>query len=325
MKVCFATLLCFAFAIPAFSQVTPPNDTPSLKVGIVFFGNYTYTSSPKVEDANGKTVSPNSFDVTRAYLNFTGNVNHRIEYRITPDIARGTVIGATATLNNSLLYRIKYAYMQFDLDDWTSDWKQTWVRIGANPTPLVNWEEDVYRYRFQGTIFEERTGRLVSSDFGLSFHTSFPKDYGEIHTGVYNGEGYGNAEANSRKAIQTRVTVRPLATSPIMDARGLRFTGFYDWDHYVEKDERKRLVFQGLYEHPHLTAAVDWMDAHDQTNTTSPNIHGRGYSIWATPIFKEKSSGPELLLRWDHWMPDHSNEAAKQNTVIFGAAYWFPH
>jgi len=325
-------IICLAFAGPAYSQVTPaagytpPDDTPSLKVGLVFYGNYTYTSAPKTTDADGNTISPNSFDVTRSYLNFTGNINHRVAYRITPDITRASVTGATASFNNSLVFRIKYAFVQFNLDDWSGQFKQTWVRVGANQTPFVDWEEGIYRYRFQGTVFAERVGRLTSSDFGASFHTNFPKNYGEIHTGIYNGDGYTAAEANNRKAFQTRITVRPLATSSNLNMRGFRATAFYDWDSYMKNDEKNRLLFQALYENPHLTAAIDWMDAKDQSNAIVNSVHGRGYSIWATPAFKEKNKGPEMLLRWDSYTPNRNvSTSAKQNTAIFGVAYWFPH
>jgi len=323
-------ILGLVLAGPLYAQVTPaagytpPDDTPSLKMGLVFYGNYTYTSSPRSTDADGNTISPNSFDVTRSYLNFTGNINHRISYRITPDITRATLTNGAAS-SSSLVFRIKYAFVQFNLDDWTGKWKQTWVRAGANQTPFVDWEEGIYRYRFQGTVFAERVGRLTSSDYGVSFHTNFPKNYGEIHTGVYNGEGYSAAEANNRKAIQTRRTVRPLATSANLNLRGFRATAFYDYDTYMKKDEKKRLLFQALYEHPHLTAAFDWMDAKDQTGAAAPDVHGRGYSIWATPAFKEKNKGPELLLRWDSYVPNRSNTSAKQNMVLVGASYWFPH
>src|SRR5882672_2750309 len=55
----------------AFSQVTPaagytpPDDTPSVKLGGVFYGNYTYTAKPQVLDVDGNTVNANTFDVTR--------------------------------------------------------------------------------------------------------------------------------------------------------------------------------------------------------------------------------------------------------------------
>ena len=80
----------------AFSQVTPaagytpPDDTPSVKLGGVFYGNYTYTAKPKIVDAEGNLVDANSFDVTRTYINITGNINHIVAFRFTPDISRSS-------------------------------------------------------------------------------------------------------------------------------------------------------------------------------------------------------------------------------------------
>ena len=60
-------------------------------------------------------------------------------------------------------------------------------------TPLVDFMESVYRYRFQGTVFEEREGFLSSSDVGVSFHYNLPGNYGDVHAGIYNGETYSAA------------------------------------------------------------------------------------------------------------------------------------
>ena len=325
----FAGLFSIVLIKSAFSQVTPaagftpPDDTPSIRVGITLYPNYTFVEKPKITDANGNTVPFNAFDVTRAYLNFTGQISHLIAFRVTPDVTRAASAGAN--INNNLVYRIKYAYGQFNLDDWTGKWKQTWVRIGANQTPFVDWEEGVYRYRFQGTVFTERVGRLTSSDFGMSFHTNIPNNYGEIHTGIYNGEGYTQSEVNNQKAWQTRITVRPLPSSNSGSLRGIRLTAFYDWDHYVRDNARERLVFQALFEHPKLVAGFDYMDAKDQTSNAAPELKGHGYSAWATPIFKEKGNGPELLLRYDHYVPNRAVPDAKQDLGIVGFAYWFPH
>jgi len=328
-------VLCMTLSGTAYSQVTPaagytpPDDTPSLKVGMTFYGNYTYQPKPKITDADGNVVSPNSFDVTRSYLNFTGNLSHIVAFRLTPDITRATVTGATASFNNSLVFRVKYAFAQFNLDDWSGKWKQTWVRIGANQTPYVDWDEGVYRYRFQGTVFTERVGKLTSSDFGVSVHTNLPDNYGEIHTGIYNGEGYSVSEVNNMKAFQTRVTIRPLPKGGML-MRGLRVTGFYDKDNYVKgitgiSDVKQRFVFKALFEHPHIVGSFDYMDASDRTIATGILTHGRGYSIWATPILKQKGSGPEMLLRWDSYTPVRGNSSQKQNLSIVGVSYWFPH
>ena len=98
MKVRFvlAATICGSLAAAAFGQVTPaagytpPNDTPAFKVGSTIFADYTYNESPTAVDADGNTIHNSSFNVSRAYINVTGNLNHLLAYRITPDITRET-------------------------------------------------------------------------------------------------------------------------------------------------------------------------------------------------------------------------------------------
>src|SRR6185295_5154901 len=67
---------------------TPPDDTPSIRIGMTLYPTFTYQTAPKITDADGNSVNRNSFDVTRAYLNITGNISHIVAFRITPDITR---------------------------------------------------------------------------------------------------------------------------------------------------------------------------------------------------------------------------------------------
>ena len=204
---------------------TPPDDTPTIKVGATIFADYTYQTTPDATDADGNSVDPNQFNVARAYINVTGNISHLLAFRITPDIVRQSGLVSLATGNSvtsdSLVYRLKYAYAQVNIDDWMT--KGSWVRLGMQQTPWVDFEERIYRYRFQGPIFMDRETYLSSSDVGVAFHTNFPKNFGDVMVGIYNGETYSRPEANDQKAFQIRGTLRPLPMSAVL--RGLRFTG----------------------------------------------------------------------------------------------------
>ena len=87
-----AGVLCGAAA--ARAQVTPaegytpPDDTPAVKVGGVLFLDYTNTQDPQITDADGNRVSQSAFNVGRAYLNVTGQLNHLFAFRIPPDVMR---------------------------------------------------------------------------------------------------------------------------------------------------------------------------------------------------------------------------------------------
>jgi hypothetical protein len=323
------TCALMTIAASASAQVTPaagytpPDDTPSIKVGATIYTDFTYQSNPTVIDADLNTVNASSFNVSRAYINITGNVSHLVAFRITPDVVRQSGLitpGAGTTISNdSLLLRIKYAFAQINLDDWMT--KGSWVRLGIQQTPLLDYEENIYRYRFQGTTFTEREGFYNSADAGVSFHYNFPSNYGDVHGGFYNGEGYAKPEVNDQKAFEVRGSVRPFARSTPM-LRGLRVTGFYFGDNYIKNAERTRAVGQVTYESTYLNAGFDAIDAKDQTSVTRVDIEAKGWSFWATP---KTTIGWEALLRYDHLMPDARFANQVRNRTIAGVAYWFPH
>jgi hypothetical protein len=326
--VLLSGFLTFAGAASALAQVTPAagdtplDDTQSIKIGVTLFTDYTFTKQPKSTDADGNLFSPSVFNVARSYINVTGTVSHLVAFRFTPDVSRET--GAGSSLNGSLTFRVKYAFMQVNLDDWMP--KGSWARLGIQQTPLLDFEEGIYRYRFQGKVFAEREGLLTSSDAGASFHANFAQNYGDVHVGIYNGEGYSHVEVNTQKAIQIRGTIRPFAKGAMV-ARGLRISQFYDADNYVKSDQRRRVQTMVTFEHARANAGFDFVTVRDQTTTTATRVDAKGWSFWATPFFKEKGNGWEGLLRHDHYVPNTSaatSTQARQRTIA-GLAYWFPH
>ena len=330
-RVLIASLLMTSFAGGASAQVTPaagytpPDDTPSIKVGVTLYTDFTYQRNPTTTDADGNTINPSGFNVSRSYINITGNLNHIVSFRITPDVTRETglvTLGSGSSVSNdSLVFRIKYAFGQVNLDDWMT--RGSWIRFGIQQTPLLDYEEGIYRYRFQGTTFTEREGFYNSADAGASFHTNFPKNYGEIHAGLYNGDGYAKPEQNDRHAFDIRGTLRPFAQgAPVL--RGLRVTGFYVADDYVKGAERTRAVGQLTFEHKYLNAGFDAIDAHDQTSITKANVEAKGWSFWATPKApRDDGSSFELLLRFDHLVPNQTAVDQTRRRTIAGVAYWF--
>ena len=301
------------------------DDTPTFNVGVTVYGNYTYTDTPTKVDQDGNTYHPSDFDISRAYINVFGRINHLVSYRVTPDVKRQATscassdpnvsVSCSSSIDGSLSYRLKYAYGQFNLDD---SWgKGSWVRFGLHHTPYIDWNEHIYRYRWQGTIFAEREGFLSSSDFGASTHYSFPGGFGDVHAGYYNGETYGHGEANAQKAIEARVSIRPAPHSESL--KGLLITGFYDADKYTKSDPRTRLIGAVTYANKHVHAGFEYLDAKDQPAAASPEVKSNGYTVWATPIFPK---GWEALLRYDSFKPDKDIDARK-NRKIGGVAYWF--
>src|SRR5262249_20376987 len=108
---------------------TPADDTPSTSVGAVIFANYSYQSQPTVSDGDtpANQVKKSFFEVTRSYINVTGRISHIINYRITPDITRGGGVSGSSAATDSLVFRLKYAYLQANMDDWMT--RGSWFRF----------------------------------------------------------------------------------------------------------------------------------------------------------------------------------------------------
>ena len=147
---------CAAQVTPA-AGYTPPDDTPKIAVGVTIFADYTIQDQPKVTDVDGNSVTLSQFQVTRSYLNVTGNISHSIAFRITPDITREVAIGSS--VNGSYVFRLKYAFLQWNFDDFMTH--GSWARFGQQQTPLVDFMENIYRYRFQGNDLRGARGLPV--------------------------------------------------------------------------------------------------------------------------------------------------------------------
>ncbi len=306
------TFLC-ALALMAFS-LSVRADEPALKIGATIFADTTWQAAPVTTDVDGNEIHPSSFNVTRTYVNVTGTLNKRISFRITPDVAREVSSGSS--LSGSQLFRLKYAYAQLNLDEWLT--KGSYVRLGMQQTPYIDYAEGIYRYRFQGPIFSDREGFLTSSDAGVSMRYVLPSEYGDVHGGIYNGEGYNKAEVNDQKALQLRASLRPLPKSALW--KGLRATMFYDGDHYISNGLRERLLGQLTYEHPRFNAGVEMLFTKDRASVSKPELEGRGWSAFATPRLGRSW---ELLLRHDQNKPDRDSSVVRKRNIT-GVAYWLP-
>ena len=316
-----ALLLAASLTIPGTAAAqtppaAPPADTPSIKVGALIFADYTVQQEPKIQDADGNEVTFNTFQITRAYINVTGNLSKTVSFRITPDIVRETGVGSS--LSGSYTYRLKFAYAQWNLDNHLG--AGTFARFGMQQNPWIDHIDAIYRYRFQGSSFADREGYLPSADTGATFQYSFPGDYGDVRTGFFNGETFQRNELNDQKAFQIRGTVRP--APKVEGLKGLRITGFYDHDAYVKNAERMRAIFGVTYEHAYLNAGFDFHSMTDQTSATRTAIDARGWSLFVTP---KLTHGWEALFRMDHLEPDTSVSGRKKERLIAGGAYWFPH
>ena len=286
------------------APASPPPEYPIVRVGVLSYLQYL----TELENRDGY----NSFDMTRAYLNINGQLADRVRFRFTPDIRRVT----DGSLAGSLTVRVKYGFLQLD-NVLTSG---SWVRFGLAQTPWLDFEESVNRYRVQGTMFSEREGLIPgSADFGAGYLSPLPKNFGEYHFGVYNGEGFTQAEANKYKSLQGRLTIRPLPGRGL--ANYFRISGFYSKGWYAEDRPRNVGIVMAHYEHPHLVATVEFVDATESPLTLPPgDIRRSGWSAFIEP--RRGPLGWAGILRIESFDPNDDLTDNSHKRVIGGIAYW---
>ncbi len=299
-----------ATAQTAAAQTAAAPAPPPIRIGATIFADYSVIDSPKGTDGAGREITRNAFSVTRTYINVTGSVTSRLSFRITPDITRAS----DSSLAGSQVFRLKYAYLNLSLPHGTS------MRMGMQQTPLIDGQESVYRYRFQGTSFVERDGGLASSDVGLTVRKTFGR-HADAHVGIYNGEGYSKPEVNGEKALMARVTLRPAPDHEV--AKGLRLIGYIHRDEVLNGAPRNRAALSAMFEHARFNAGVDYIRRTDQASLTAARTTGQGWSVFVTPFLDEKGRGVEGLFRLDHFTPNTAADASWRR-LIAGAAYWFP-
>jgi hypothetical protein len=295
-------------ARPQGEKATPPPSEPqypTINVGTLTYLQY----DAEMKNRDGY----NAFDVTRGYINITGDLMKNVRFRITPDVKRATD-GSSA---GSLILRLKYGYAEFD----NVGAKGSWLRFGLHQTPWIDFEEGINRYRVQGTMFTEREGIIPgSADFGAGYFTPLPGKYGEIQVGVYNGEGYTQTEANKYKSFQGRLTIRPFPNARVI--RGLRFSGFHELGWYAAGHPRRHAVVMASFEHTNVVATAEWLSATESPTPPPGNVdqQRRGYST-----FLEVRQGLEGLagfFRYDHFNPNTALTDNHDRRTIAGIAYW---
>jgi len=303
--------------MPGNPKAAPAEERSTVRLSAVIYTDYTYTDTPQSTDGDGNAVNPNAFNVTRTYITITGRLGSRIGFRVNPDVRPDTNDSSSdRSLSGSYVFQLKYAFVQVAMQGILTD--GSWVRFGLHQTPYVDYVEGYYRYRFQGSLFTDREGYLASSDAGVSTDVQLPGGFGDVHLGVYNGEGFRKFEANDQKSLQMRLALRPFRDKG--SRSGLQLLGFAVRDHYVSSAERSRSVLGALYTHPRVRAGVEHMWATDQNaSAATPEVKARGFSAWVTPI---TTRGVEALSRYDSLRPN-TDFGGRKKRLIVGVAYWF--
>jgi hypothetical protein len=195
------------------------------------FGTTIYSEwNNRTTDNVGST---NQFNVNRAYITLTKDVNDWLGMNITTDLFSSV---DPADIRDGFQVRLKYAYANISLFGTTT-------QVGMIPTPSDAYDSAIWPYRVQGNNFWDGQGIEPTSDLGVSVQgpiggymdadylkyaaKPFAGKWGGYYVGLYNGGGFNNTEANGNKVVSGLVYVRPLPMMPILKGLQFAYAGAY--------------------------------------------------------------------------------------------------
>lgn len=234
----------------------------------------------------------NSFLLKRGYFGAEVKVTSYMTARFVSDI--------TVDSSGDVKLRAKYIYGKFH-------WKgndfitKPYMEFGLAHMPWLDFEEAVNGFRMQDTMFVERNHVFNSADVGVMFGSDFGGSmdddykskvnshyagrYGSWQIGVYNGGGYHAKEQNTNKALEGRITLRPVPAA----VPGLQFSAFGvvgKGNQTTNPPDWRSFIGMVSYESQHFTFTGQGYFGSGNSGGTAVMTDGtaadqRGYSVFA--------------------------------------------
>ena len=286
----------------SLSAQAPAPTPPQVTVTGVAYLQYLY----QLKDTANHN---NNFDVTRAYINVIGRFSGGVYTRITADINRPAG-------DNSLRYRLKYAYVAY-----TPQGSSLTYKLGQIHTPLLDWEEALWDYRMQGQMAMERGAYVSSSDFGLGVDGNWSADKINMQVGIYNGESYSGGTGDKRKDFMGRVSVRLSPTDDGSRVGGLRVTAYGQYGKPTSGGQRNRLLGMVSYRTKQITLAGEYAVTKDSTTGPPPVAQSSGSVASVFAVYHFQDSKAALLARVDLTDPNTNVANNRITRFIGGASY----
>ncbi len=298
------------------------------KFNLLWYLSYMSGEGAGVGGVAGDGVDHNKFAIKRGYFRVTKELMPWFDAHITLDTTQESV--KDSKLSDSIQVRVKYAYGKFKLPDFAFMTKP-FIEAGVVHMPWLDFEEHINFYRCQDTMFVERNKAFNSADFGLTFvsllggemndeykknvNSNYPGRYGSMSLGIYNGGGYHASEKNENKAIEGRLTIRPLPDIvPGLQLSYFGITGKGNKD--TDPDWNVNLGMLS-YEHEYVSLTGQYYSGKGNQAGDDENDKD-GYSVFAEIKPMKQFS---VFGRYDKFDPNTDADDDDNSRYIVGAAY----
>lgn len=245
-------------------------------------GYFEYRSGDGADNP-GSGLNRGTFRVSRAYLDVKKQLTDNLLARWTSDYE------TQAAKGDANVY-MKYLYLQYKLPVPV----ETSVTAGIISAPYIGYYEDIWPYRMRGKIPQENFKVLdASADMGVLLGGKIKvsnEDMFSYALGVMNNQHYRVNDNNENKAIEGRLSVRPLATTGLDYLKGLELTYFgIRGKDGAEKDKDTKNY--GNHKNDTLFAAYDYAGLTVGYEYYKATRFGGTKSISNSLVFNESKDG----------------------------------
>ena len=274
-----------------------------------------------VSKANSDGSVANGFETRRNYLQFKAYVFERDYFRITFDTYE--VDDTSTNLDGTWAVRLKYAYVYLhEVLPFTN------AELGQVHRPWIDFEEHgAWNYRSINKVFIEDTQAAhLTNSADLGFNLKTYTDYFSSEIGLFNGEGYHNANDGAGLSGEFRATIHTLGTSNEKRKDTSTYLDLSTFGVYSLKDSKRgnkdwiMAGGHGVYNSPLFLVAGQYVKSYNEGGS----YQGSGYSL-NTEI---RPFGMEYFFigRYDYWDQTGTVSAGSHddvNTLIYGVVNKF--
>ncbi|MBR5780567.1 MAG: hypothetical protein IKY27_01110 [Bacteroidales bacterium] len=265
----------------------------------------------------------NTFNVRRARLDFKGNINKNLEFRVQADMAGSPkLVDGFVKIKLQKYFNIQVG--QFKIPFTFENPQSPLTLEGVEYAQVIS---KLSGYSDMSGVKTYSGGRDVGVMIYGNFF-SFERNGKQIpiltyKLGVFNGNGMNNKDANLAKDIAASIEVCP-------GVKGLMLaTSYYDGNYYLNANEqnaiRDRLTFGGKYENGRLTVRSEYITGKTEMLDKADGVYtldSDGFYVAGGYWFNMKSQKIRPVARYDFLRQDIENPEKNSTYYMVGIDWW---
>ena len=264
----------------------------------------------------------NTFNVRRARLDFKGNINKNLEFRVQADVA-GTpklVDGfVKVKLHKSFNIQVGQFKIPFTFENPQSPLTLEGVEYAQVISKLSGYSDMSGVKTYSGG---RDVGVMIYGNFFSFEHNGKEIPILTYKLGVFNGNGMNNKDANTAKDIAASIEVCPKVKGLMLAA------SYYDGNYYLNDDaknaNRDRLTFGGKYENGRLTVRSEYITGKTEMANKDGiyTLNSDGFYVAGGYWFNIKSQKIRPVARYDFLRQDIKNPEKNSTYYMVGIDWW---